>query len=71
MIYHLTFDDMAEISKSSKEYRKNQYTKVLATVQQAIAMIPDKPGRLDYDDNRKVIVQQFQILEGLLLKATL
>ena len=63
MVYHLTLEQGAESLKARQDIRKDKYLKTLATVQQAIAQSPH--GR------DSVIDHQFQILEGLLLKATL
>ena len=73
MVYHLTMEERAECAAAAKTVRKNKYLKVLATVQQAIAQLPEPsrlPGRVDQDSN-PLIAQQLQILEGLLLKETL
>lgn len=71
MVYHLTLDEMAECAAATRTIRKREYVKVLDELKMAIAMMPDSPGRWDDDPLHSNITQQFQILEGLLLKATL
>lgn len=70
MVYHLTGEDYSRAIDASNRLRKDEYMKVLDEVKMAIAMMPDPPSRWDEDPLYSNISQQFQILEGLLLKAT-